>query len=111
MASEQCGRVEADIEINAVNFAVSDNGTTASTDFPTTTGGFDTVHDGGFDVFVATVSADGSALVWSTFLGGAADEQARGIAFDAAGRPLVCASKCRKVTFCVAVASASCKPG
>ena len=37
------------------------------------------------DAFVLKLSADGSALVYSTFLGGQGDEVAVGLAVDAAG--------------------------
>jgi len=42
----------------------------ASTGFPTTSGALDTTQNGGFDAFVAQLTADGSALVYSTYLGG-----------------------------------------
>lgn len=45
-------------------------GETTSTDFPSTTGAFDTSFGGDRDVFVAQLSVDGSVLEWSTFLGG-----------------------------------------
>ncbi len=50
-------------------------GWTASSDFPTTPGAFDTVHQGSgyIDAFVAKLSADGSQLLYSTFLGGSPD--------------------------------------
>jgi hypothetical protein len=57
-------------------------GETRSTDFPTTPLAFDTSHNGGEDAFVAVLNATGSGLVYSTFLGGSADEQGRGIAVD-----------------------------
>jgi hypothetical protein len=41
------------------------------------------------DVFVTKVNAAGSALVYSTFLGGKADEEAMGIAVDAQGNAYV----------------------
>jgi len=40
---------------------------------------------GGQEAFAAAVAATGSSLVWSTYLGGAGDDQATGIALDAAG--------------------------
>ncbi len=49
-------------------------GDTYSTDFPTTAGAFDKSYNGGEDVFVTKVNANGSALVYSTYLGGTADE-------------------------------------
>jgi len=65
-------------------------GSTSSTDFPTTAGAFDTSFNGGLgftvsDAFATKLDATGSALVYSTFLGGSANEGAAGIAVDAAG--------------------------
>jgi hypothetical protein len=46
-------------------------GGTSPPDYPTTPGAFDTTHNGGVnDVFVTKLDASGSALVYSTFLGG-----------------------------------------
>jgi hypothetical protein len=42
------------------------------------------------DAFVATFSADGSSLAYSTYLGGLEDDLASGIAVDAAGNATVC---------------------
>jgi hypothetical protein len=41
-------------------------------------------NHGGYDAFVARLSADGSALVYSTYLGGSNDDQGKGIAVDPA---------------------------
>ena len=49
-------------------------GYTFSTDFPTTAGAFDTTYAGGTDAFVTKLNADGSALGYSTYLGGSAAE-------------------------------------
>ena len=46
-------------------------GVTRSPDFAVTAGAFDTTFNGGFDVYVAKLSADGSRLAYSTFIGGA----------------------------------------
>jgi hypothetical protein len=40
---------------------------------------------GGQEAFAAVVGPTGASLVWSTYLGGAADDQATGIAVDASG--------------------------
>ena len=65
-------------------------GQTNSTDFPTTAGALDATYNGGLhDAFAAKVSATGSALDYSTYLGGAIDETARGIAVDGAGNAYV----------------------
>ena len=58
--------------------------------WPTTTGAFDTSHNGGalgIDLFVAKLHADGSALHYSTFLGSSEDEgdDSVGVAVDADG--------------------------
>ena len=48
-------------------------GHTSSADYPTTPGAFDTTFNGGSlgaDAFVTKLNAAGSALVYSTFLGG-----------------------------------------
>jgi hypothetical protein len=47
-------------------------GLNTSTFFPTTPGAYDEVYSGLGDVFVSKISADGSTLLWSTFLGGTA---------------------------------------
>jgi hypothetical protein len=58
-------------------------GKTNSTDFPTTSGAFDSTHNGSFvDAFVAKVSADGSSLVYGTYLGGSGQEYGSSIAVD-----------------------------
>jgi hypothetical protein len=53
--------------------------------FPVTPGAFDTTYNGYYDVFVAKFSADGRNLLYSTYLGGTAEERAMAIAVDAAG--------------------------
>jgi hypothetical protein len=62
---------------------------TNSSDFPTTPGAYDRSFNGDYDVFVAKLTADGSSLLYSTFLGGKALESAAGIAVDAAGAAFV----------------------
>ena len=49
-------------------------GSTFSTDFPTTAGAFQTTLGGGADTWVAKVNAAGNALVYSTYLGGSGEE-------------------------------------
>jgi hypothetical protein len=70
-------------------------GYTKSTNFPTANVIQQTNH-GGFDAFVPEISGDGSALVYSTYLGGSANESAfdtgyrdLGIAVDSAGNAYV----------------------
>jgi len=59
------------------------------TDFPTTAGAYDTTHNGGTDAFVAKLDASGSALLYSTFIGGNSTGEGRGIAIDASGAAYV----------------------
>jgi hypothetical protein len=59
-------------------------GQTNSADFPVTVGP-DLSKNSGTDAFVAEVSADGSTLLYSGYLGGNGDDFARGIAVDNAG--------------------------
>ena len=60
-------------------------GATGSTDFPTI-GGPDSSFNGNWDGFAARLSADGSALEFSTFLGGKGQDNATGIAVDSSYR-------------------------
>jgi hypothetical protein len=61
-------------------------GVTASTNFPTTVGAFQTTFGGGTnDAFVVKLNPTGSALVYSTYLGGNSDDSGLGIAVDASG--------------------------
>ncbi len=65
-------------------------GWTGSEDFPTTPGAFQTALAApGYDVFVTKMSTDGSALVYSTFLGSTRFDMGFGIAVDAAGHAYV----------------------
>jgi hypothetical protein len=70
-------------------------GYTDSTDFPTTPGAFQTTCGGGKncwfypDAFVTKLNPTGSALVYSTYLGGKPADEGRGIAVDSAGNAYV----------------------
>ena len=59
-------------------------GLTPSTNFPTTPGAFDTTHNTADDAFVTKLNAAGTALVYSTYLGGAGADGAEAIAVDGA---------------------------
>jgi len=60
-------------------------GKTTST-WPTTTGAYSTTFGGNpCDGFVTKVSADGSSLVWSTFLGGSDSDNPQSVAIDGSG--------------------------
>jgi len=61
-------------------------GFTPSTNFPTTPGAFSTTYGGGtFDAFVTKLNPSGSALLYSTYLGGSSDDEGYGIAVDGTG--------------------------
>ncbi len=64
-------------------------GTTSSTDFPTTTGAFQTIYGGNGDGFVTKLNPTGTALVYSTYLGGTGEDVGLGIAVDTAGNAYV----------------------
>ncbi|MCB8989012.1 MAG: SBBP repeat-containing protein [Ardenticatenaceae bacterium] len=60
------------------------SGWTFSADFPTTPTAYDSTHNGGADIFVATFNAAGTDLTDATFLGGALDDRPAGIDVDTA---------------------------
>ena len=53
--------------------------------FPTTPGAFDTTHNGGYDIFGTQLSASGSTLRYSTFLGGGDNDYGYDITLDSEG--------------------------
>jgi hypothetical protein len=67
-------------------------GLTGSTDFPTANPIQATNHGGFFDAFVAEFNADGSALIYSTYLGGSQADSGTGIAVDSSGNAYVTGS-------------------
>ncbi len=66
-------------------------GYTYSTNFPTANP-LQAASGGGYDAFVAKLNAAGSALVYSTYLGGLGDERGYDIAVDASGNAYVTGS-------------------
>jgi hypothetical protein len=63
--------------------------TTSARNFPTTPGAFDTTSNGDADGFVTKLNATGSALVYSTYLGGSDNELAENVAVDTSGNAYV----------------------
>jgi hypothetical protein len=61
-------------------------GFTASPDFPTTPGAFQSDHH---NAFVTALNSDGSALIYSTYLGGSHPDDPYAIAVDSAGNTYV----------------------
>ena len=81
---EQANGIAADASGNAYV-----TGTTNSSNFPVTTGTVQTTYDGAQDAFVAKINPSGSALVYSTYLGGSSFDWGSGIALDPAGNAYV----------------------
>src|SRR5262249_50683732 len=64
-------------------------GDTDSTDFPTTPGAFQPTFAGSEDAFVTKLNSSGTALVYSTYLGGNNNDLGSTIAVDASGNAYV----------------------
>ena len=64
-------------------------GRTNSSNFPSSSSAVQMQKSGGDDVFISKINASGSALLYSTFLGGSGTELAFGIAVDASGNVYV----------------------
>jgi len=60
-------------------------GVTSSANFPVVAGGFQTTLSGFENVFVTKLNAAGSALIYSTYIGGSRGEEGAAIAVDAVG--------------------------
>jgi hypothetical protein len=78
-----------DIALDAAGNAYV-TGQTDSTNFPTTPGAFQTTFGGAIDAFVTKLNPTGTALIYSTYLGGSGPEfTGAGIVVDAAGSAYV----------------------
>ena len=64
-------------------------GETLSPDFPTTAGAFRRTYSGNYDIFVTKLNAAGSALAYSTFIGGTQVDNGERVAVDAGGNAYV----------------------
>jgi hypothetical protein len=68
-------------------------GYTSSIDFPTTPGSFQPTYAGGpFDAYVTKLNPEGSALLYSTYVGGSGDDEALGMAIDDSGHAYIVGS-------------------
>jgi len=65
-------------------------GVTASRHFPVTAGAVQTSLKGEGDAFVTKLNATGTALLYSTYLGGSGGDSALGISVDSAGNAYLC---------------------
>ena len=81
-----CSACAAGIAVDRVGEAYV-SGLTWETNFPVTAGAFQATYAGGFhDAFLTKLNAAGSALVFSTYLGGNSDDGAVAVALDPSGR-------------------------
>ena len=77
------------IAINSVDNAHI-TGYTTSTIYDITPGAFQTIYAGGsYDVFVSKLNSSGTALIYSTFIGGSGDDSGYGIALDASNNAYI----------------------
>jgi hypothetical protein len=64
-------------------------GFATSADFPTTSGAFQTSLAGSQNAFITKLNPGGSALVYSTYLGGSGDDEGAGVVVDSLGNAFV----------------------
>jgi len=76
------------IEVDSLGYAYL-TGYTDNAAIPVTPGAFDTTYNGAMDAFVTKVNQDGSGLVYSSFLGGAANDYGMDITVDVADNAYV----------------------
>ncbi len=81
----------AAIAVNAAGDAFV-TGSTASADFPTTSGVFQSTYGGSGDAFVTELNSTGTSLVYSSYLGGTGADAGMGIAVDSSGNAYVTGS-------------------
>ncbi|HUF05570.1 MAG TPA: SBBP repeat-containing protein [Aridibacter sp.] len=92
---EYCTFLGSSMFDNALDVAVDDQGRavvvgkTGAGDFPVTKGSFDTTFDVADDAFVTKFVADGSGLVFSTFVGGSGGDTADSVVVDGDGNIFV----------------------
>lgn len=71
-----------DLAVDSAGAAYVTGWTLSASGFPTTPGAFDTVYSGSHEAWVLKLAPDGSALEYSTFLGGGGPDLATAIAVD-----------------------------
>jgi hypothetical protein len=89
---------------------VTTGGTTTSNDFPVTPGAYDVTKDGE-NAFVTRFAADGSGLVYSTFLGGEKGEHLEALHVESTGSTTILGSTGSSTFPTTAGAYQSTKPG
>jgi len=84
------GDTATGIAVDSAGNAYVTGYTNSSADFPTTAGAYQKTYGGGnLDAFAFKVNAAGSALLYSTYLGGSDTENSGGIATDSSGNAYV----------------------
>jgi outer membrane protein assembly factor BamB/plastocyanin len=73
------------IALNDTYSNVAVTGVTTSNNFPIIAGAFQSTYKGGIDAFLTEVTRLGKGLVYSTYLGGAGDDEGSGVAVSAPG--------------------------
>lgn len=71
------------IELDVYNHACV-TGMTDSSSYPTTSGAYDTSHNGNWDAFATIVNATGTGLLYSTFIGGSGLDWGEAVDYEAA---------------------------
>ena len=61
-------------------------GFTSSTNYPTTSGAFQSTNRGSYDMFITAIDSTGSHLVYSTYMGGNSSDYLTAVQTDTAGR-------------------------
>ena len=82
------GSAPAGIAVDSLGNAYV-GGSANSAQYPTTPGAFQTKQAGGQDGFITKLNADGSALTYSTYLGGSQSDSVYAIAVDSGGNAYV----------------------
>ncbi|MCK5561561.1 MAG: SBBP repeat-containing protein [Thermoplasmata archaeon] len=65
------------------------SGGTSSDNFPNTTGAFDNIHNGNFDIFLLKLDTTGSTLLYSTYIGGSEREGGNGMVLSDIGEVFI----------------------
>jgi|GEM_PF-2026555 len=96
------GGLQSD-RINGITIDATGNmyatGQTQNTGFPVTPGAFDETYNGGEDVFVTKLNPSGSALVYSTFLGGQGKDQPFAIGLGSDNSAIIAGETLSAATF------------
>jgi hypothetical protein len=65
-------------------------GTTSSTNFPTTSGVYDQIYNGGLDIYALKLNSSGSSLFYSTYIGGNLNDVCNSFTLDGSNNIYVC---------------------